>query len=166
MINVFGMVAIKMLILCCRPTVTMTFITTWKCTLGWLNCNVNEGLKYTVHFKVTSLRLSIPNYQNIFLWTNIVRKYMVWNGSDAMLAAKRSAGGTRIKSEVSVACRSCSTQARGSTLALKPRADVTWSPEQGYQWPHKKGLMMSSNFSKKNFKKNSIFLPHRFYHKT
>ena len=26
----------------------------------------------------------------------------------------------------------------GSTLALKPRADVTRSPKQGYQWPHKK----------------------------
>ena len=35
------------------------------------------------------------------------------------------------------------TQARkhlseGSTLALKPRADVTRSSKQGYQWPHKK----------------------------
>ena len=25
-----------------------------------------------------------------------------------------------------------------STLALKPRADVTRSPKQGYQWPHEK----------------------------
>ena len=25
---------------------------------------------------------------------------------------------------------------KGSTLALKPRADVTRSPKQGYQWPH------------------------------
>ena len=32
-------------------------------------------------------------------------------------------------------------QARGSTLALKPRADVTRNPKQGYQWPHNKGLM-------------------------
>ena len=31
-----------------------------------------------------------------------------------------------------------STQARESTLALKPRADVTKSPIKGYQWPHKK----------------------------
>ena len=29
----------------------------------------------------------------------------------------------------------------GSTLALKPRANVTRNPKQGYQWPHKKGLM-------------------------
>ena len=27
-----------------------------------------------------------------------------------------------------------------STLALKPRADVTRSPKQGYQWPHEKDL--------------------------
>ena len=29
---------------------------------------------------------------------------------------------------------------KGSSLALKPRADVTRSPKQGYQWPHKKEL--------------------------
>ena len=29
---------------------------------------------------------------------------------------------------------------KGSTLALKPRADVTRSPKQGYQWPHEKDL--------------------------
>ena len=35
------------------------------------------------------------------------------------------------------------------TLALKPRGDVTRSPKQGYQWPHKKGLMSSKNLQKK-----------------
>ena len=30
------------------------------------------------------------------------------------------------------------TQKKGSMLALKPRADVTRSPKQGYQWPHEK----------------------------
>ena len=39
------------------------------------------------------------------------------------------------------------------TLALKPRGDVTRSPKQGYQWPHKKGLMSSKNFKKKKKKK-------------
>ena len=47
---------------------------------------------------------------------------------------------TRGESEESVACRRGSTQARESTLALKPRADVTGSPKQGHQWPHKKDL--------------------------
>ena len=28
----------------------------------------------------------------------------------------------------------------GSTLALKPRGDITRSPKQGYQWPHEKDL--------------------------
>ena len=32
-----------------------------------------------------------------------------------------------------------------STLALKPRAEVTGSSKQGHQWPRKKGLV-SSNF--------------------
>ena len=26
------------------------------------------------------------------------------------------------------------------TLALKPRGDITRSPKQGYQWPHRKDL--------------------------
>ena len=41
-----------------------------------------------------------------------------------------------------------STQARKhasekSTLALKPRVDITSSPKQGCQWPHKKDLWMN-----------------------
>ena len=47
-----------------------------------------------------------------------------------------------------------SSQARESTLALKPRADVTRNPKQGYQWPHKKDLC-PSNIFKKIRKKNS-----------
>ena len=43
-----------------------------------------------------------------------------------------------------------------STLALKPRADVTRSPKQGYQWPHKR-LMSYKNFKKKK-KKNMCSL--------
>ena len=35
-----------------------------------------------------------------------------------------------------------------STLALKPRAEVTRSPKQGYQWPHKKDSCPSKNFLK------------------
>ena len=29
---------------------------------------------------------------------------------------------------------------KGSTLALKPRRDITRSTKQGYQWPHEKDL--------------------------
>ena len=51
-------------------------------------------------------------------------------------------------------------QARESTLALKPRADVTRSPKQGYQWPHKKDLCPT-----KMFKKNVLnpYLSKRFF---
>ena len=34
------------------------------------------------------------------------------------------------------------------TLALKPRADITRSPKQGYQWPHKKDLCPQKFFEK------------------
>ena len=37
-----------------------------------------------------------------------------------------------------------------STLALKPRADVTRSLKQGYQWPHKKDSCPPKIFKKKN----------------
>ena len=33
-----------------------------------------------------------------------------------------------------------------STLTLKPRADVTRSPKQGCQWPHKKDLCPPKTF--------------------
>ena len=46
------------------------------------------------------------------------------------------------------ACREESVQAL-SILALKPRADVTRSPKQGYQWPRKKDRC-PQNFFKKN----------------
>ena len=59
---------------------------------------------------------------------------------------------TRGESEESVVCRRESTQARESTLALKPRAHITRSPKQGFQWPHKKDLC-----STKILKKNSTF---------
>ena len=39
---------------------------------------------------------------------------------------------------------------KGSTLALKPRADVPSSPKQGYQWPHKKDLYPPKKFKTKS----------------
>ena len=56
---------------------------------------------------------------------------------------------TRGESEESVVRRQGSTQARESTLALKPKADVTRSPKQGYQWPHEKDLCPPKIFLKK-----------------
>ena len=40
---------------------------------------------------------------------------------------------------------------KGSTLALKRRADVTRSPKQGYQWPHQKDLCPTKTFFKKSY---------------
>ena len=42
------------------------------------------------------------------------------------------------------------------TLALKPRGDITRSPKQGYQWPHKKDSCPPKFF----FKKKISFLLH------
>ena len=38
----------------------------------------------------------------------------------------------------------------GSTLALKPMADVARSSKQGYQWPHEMDLCPPNFFFKKN----------------
>ena len=40
------------------------------------------------------------------------------------------------------------------TLALKPRGDVTRSPKQGYQWPHKKDSCPPKNLKKKKIQEN------------
>ena len=65
-------------------------------------------------------------------------KYVGQSGLAAILAVKRSAG---VTPEVNLRN---STQARKhaseSTLTLKPRADITRSPKQGYQWSHKKDM--------------------------
>ena len=54
---------------------------------------------------------------------------------------------TRGESENHTSEKAC----KGSTLALKPRADVTRSPKQGYQWPHKKDLCPTKILLKKKF---------------
>ena len=41
-------------------------------------------------------------------------------------------------------------QVRESTLALKPRADITRSPKQGHQWPYKRTCVLQK-FKKKKF---------------
>ena len=50
-------------------------------------------------------------------------------------------------------CISCtpphSSNKAEPTLALKPRGDVTRSPKQGYQWPHKWTCVQQKFFKKK-----------------
>ena len=57
----------------------------------------------------------------------------------------------------------CCVQARkhtseGSTLALKPRGDITRSPKQGYQWPHKKDSCPPKNILKKKIYSSTMLL--------
>ena len=68
-----------------------------------------------------------------------VHKYVDQKGSAAMPAVKRSAG---VPPEVNLGnycyCLQMMKHARKRfNLALKPKADFTRSPNQGYQWPHK-----------------------------
>ena len=51
--------------------------------------------------------------------------------------------------------RRVSRQVRESTLALKPRADVTRSPKQEYQWLHKKDLCPTKILKKKSVMEHS-----------
>ena len=52
---------------------------------------------------------------------------------------------TRDESEDHTSEKACK---KGSTLALKPRADVTRSPKQWYQWPDEKDLCPPKNLEK------------------
>ena len=61
-------------------------------------------------------------------------KYVEDNGSAAMLAAKKLAG---VTSEVNLNEHAHLCQA---WTRLPTRGDITTSPKQEYQWPHKKGL--------------------------
>ena len=49
--------------------------------------------------------------------------------------------------------RLCQVRIRMPTLALKPRGDVTISPKQEFQWPHKKDLCILKSFSRTNILK-------------
>ena len=59
----------------------------------------------------------------------------------AILATKRSAGvAPEVNFRKYVALMPLPSGTRLPTLDLKPIGDVTRSPKQGYQWPHKKDL--------------------------
>ena len=61
-------------------------------------------------------------------------------GLAVMLTSIQSAGVTPevVNLINSMQTRKCGSE--NSTLALKPRADITRSPKQAYQWPNKKDL--------------------------
>ena len=78
----------------------------------------------------------------------LVRKYVDWNDTAAILADKRSAG---VTPEVNLrtplhACNEAHKNAKGSILALKPRADIARSQKTGVSVAPQKGLMFSKFF--------------------
>ena len=67
---------------------------------------------------------------------------------------------TRGESEDHTSEKAC----KESTLALKPRADITRSPKQGYQWPHEKNLCPQIFFKINVQEQNKKIIP-RFFNK-
>ena len=68
----------------------------------------------------------------------IIYKYVDQKGVNVMLPSKQSTG---VAPEVSLMITQVRKHtSKGSTLALKPRADVTRRPKQGHQWSHKRDL--------------------------
>ena len=79
-----------------------------------------------------------------------------------MLTCTQSAGvAPEVNLRNSVQARKCASEK--STLALKPRTDITRSPKQGYQWPMKRTYMyiyiyIYIQMSRKFFLKKLYFL--------
>ena len=69
-------------------------------------------------------------------------------GLASMLTSIQSVGFTP---EVNLKITQVRKHAEGSTLALKPRADVTRSPKQRYQWSLEKDLRPQNIFKKKKY---------------
>ena len=94
-------------------------------------------IKCSYFSEISTCPLRISDVK-IDLSESMIYKYVDRKGSAALLTSIDSAG---VAPEMNLRI----TQARkltskGSTLALKPRADVTRSLKQGYQWPHEKDL--------------------------
>ena len=73
-----------------------------------------------------------------YLW---IRDLQIRGLKATTLAAKRLGG---VTSEVNLGNPLTKHASEGSTLALKPRADVTRCPKQEYQWPYKKTYVLNT----------------------
>ena len=67
-------------------------------------------------------------------------RYVEEIGLAVILAAKRSAGVTPEVNFIDLVTPTPPPSINKAALALKPRGDITRSPKQGYQWPHKMDL--------------------------
>ena len=78
---------------------------------------------------------------------SVVYSYVDQKGSTIMLTSCQSAVvAPQVNLRNSMQVRKYGS--KKSTLALKPRTDVTISPKQGYQWPHEKDLCPPIIFKK------------------
>ena len=104
----------------------------YTCACGLKRGVAQAHMCYPLHIEFTTIRARTANkcqYNLTLQWF----LYLV-----AMLAIKRSAGVTpevNVRNPLSTDDKHTS---EGSTLTLKPRADVIRSPKQNYQLPHKK----------------------------
>ena len=103
----------------------------------WLSCLQHHACGRDGHgFKPqTSINAHRPVY-----------RYMDQKDSAAMLTSIQSAGVTL---EVNLRIRQARKHARDPFWLWMPRADVTRSPKQGYQWSHEKDLCPAKIFLKK-----------------
>ena len=88
-------------------------------------------------------------YSGLIVNEMLVRKYVDWNGSTVILATKRSAGVAPEVNLVILLHRQQSMQARGTTLILKPRAEVTRRSKNRVSLAHKRTDILQKNFLKK-----------------
>ena len=71
-----------------------------------------------------------------------------------MLATSRSAGVTP-EVNLSNPLHTSDEMCKSGNLALKPGADITGSPKQGYQWPTKRTMYSQNVFKKSDEKTNT-----------
>ena len=135
----------------------------WSCkfqSCGWQNSSVGNASDLVSHAPLSSSPLPWW-FKSQCMWEEPgqpchIHAYTVYTSFGG-----KGRWHTRDESEESVVHRWGSTQVRESTLALKPRADITRSPKQGYQWPHKKDLCATKILKKKSSKVTRLtgFLP-------
>ena len=112
-------------------------LTEWTMTDNdWLNSNTDwaGGVWHTLTFPTVQVQLQNYKLDNDSEWLKWLARLSVCrliptNASvDIMEPTKHTS--------------------KVSTVTLKPRPDVTRSQKQGYQWPHRKDIYMSSKFEK------------------
>ena len=123
----------------------------------WLPCYSWAGIAQSVEHLSGFTVWGSHMHDRSWSWAPpmLVCKYVDVNGLAAMMAANRSAG---VPPEVNLRILLCTgnEEYKLGDPPLKPRADITRSPKQGYPWPDKKGLISSKILF---LKKKLFFFP-------